>query len=317
MENNLLLEAEAFDRQIIERVKNGHIPDLRYTEKCEYFYNNVWRHPDYVKMDFGEIFELIHATIEQYLPIKVAKVLEVGCGPGFISLELARTGYDTTGIDLSPINIKIAQEFADTDPHNKERGILKYIAGDFFSNRELESRFDAIVFVGALHHFHNQRQVLGRVTELLEKNGIVIVHEPTRDRVEKKNAAIHQMIKTLLSLSGGYYEPVPIYKSTAEIEKDVESAFNEMRYEEESGEKLQSVNDNSAGYREMVAELKDEFTQLDYQERYALFHQIIGGLRFSDQKNKELALAIKLFDKYLCDTGVIQSTEFFFAGRKK
>jgi hypothetical protein len=56
---NLIQEAEAFIRQILDRVENGHIPDLRYTQKCEYFYNNVWRHPDFVKLDCEEIFNII------------------------------------------------------------------------------------------------------------------------------------------------------------------------------------------------------------------------------------------------------------------
>ena len=64
MKPDLELEAAAFDRQILDRVENGHIPDLRYTKKCEYFYNNIWRHPDFVKLDFGEIFSLLEAAIK-------------------------------------------------------------------------------------------------------------------------------------------------------------------------------------------------------------------------------------------------------------
>lgn len=37
---NLHQEAESFDRQIDERIANGHIPDLRLSEPCDYFYNN-------------------------------------------------------------------------------------------------------------------------------------------------------------------------------------------------------------------------------------------------------------------------------------
>ena len=53
-------------------------------------------------------------------------MLEIGCGPGYISLELARFGYDVVGIDLSAHCIKIAQDFADLDPHIGERGSLEY-----------------------------------------------------------------------------------------------------------------------------------------------------------------------------------------------
>jgi SAM-dependent methyltransferase len=316
MNPDLELEAAAFDRQIIERIENGHIPDLRYVKKCEYFYNNVWRHPDYVKIDIWEIYSLLESALRKNVKNVNARVLEVGCGPGFISLELARSGFNVVGLELSLENIKVARRFADLDPHKLERGNLEYVVGDFFSNDDVNGKFDAIVFVGALHHFPDQYQILQRVKEVLNEGGIVIVHEPTRDRVEKRNAAVSQLIKTLLSLSGGYFEKIGPYKLTSEIEKDVNAGYLKLKYEGDSGEKVQSVNDNSAGHKEMMAELKKTFEEVDYQERYAFFHEIIGGLRFNDEKNREMAETIKLFDKYLCESGVVQPTEFFFVGRK-
>jgi len=317
MDADLVLEAESFDSQITERVRNGHIPDLRYTKKCEYFYNNVWRHPDFVKLHFGEIFANINDAIKRYVEKPVPQILEVGCGPGFISLELARNGYDVTGIDLSPQCIKIAAEFSEKDPDKQGRGQLNYVVGDFFSSRQLNRKFDAIVFLGSLHHFPDQVQTLQRANDLLDLRGVVIADEHTQDRAEKRNAAIYQFTKTLLSLANGYYESISNYSSTQEIEEDVRLAFHTMKYEEPSGEKLQSFNDNSAGYKEMYPLLQSIFEQLDYQERDAFYHEVIGGLRFSDEMNKQIASTIKLFDKYLCETGVIQSTEFFFVGRKK
>ena len=317
MDADLELEAESFDSQIEERIRNGHIPDLRYTKRCEYFYNNVWRHPDLVKLHFGEIFTKINDAIKRFVDKPVPQILEVGCGPGFICLELARNGYDVTGIDLSPQCIRVAREFSEKDPDRLSRGELKYIDGDFFSTGQLNGKFDAIVFLGALHHFPDQVQTLKRANELLDQAGAIIVDEPSQDRVDKRNAAIYQFTKTLLSLTNGFYEKVSAYSSTEKIEEDVQKAFHRMRYEEASGEKLQSFNDNAAGFKEMYPALTSTFQQLDYQERYAFYHDLIGGLRFSDEMNKQIANTIKLFDKYLCETGVIQSTEFLFVGRKK
>ncbi len=42
---DLYQEAEAFDSQIEERIATGHIPDIRLTAPCDYFYNNSWRRP--------------------------------------------------------------------------------------------------------------------------------------------------------------------------------------------------------------------------------------------------------------------------------
>ncbi len=53
------LEAQAFDDQIKERVKHGHIPDLREVKPCDYFYCNPWRHPELVHIDMGESLQLM------------------------------------------------------------------------------------------------------------------------------------------------------------------------------------------------------------------------------------------------------------------
>jgi tRNA G46 methylase TrmB len=95
-EDSLTHEAQAFDEQIEERLAAGYVPDLRQARECNYFYNNSWRHPDYIKLDFVEQFNLIHKTVEKYKPcaITLPKILEIGCGPGHMSLELARNGFD-------------------------------------------------------------------------------------------------------------------------------------------------------------------------------------------------------------------------------
>ena len=42
-------------------------------------------------------------------------VLDLGCGTGRMTLELARRGYDMTGVDLSPEMLNVAREEADSE----------------------------------------------------------------------------------------------------------------------------------------------------------------------------------------------------------
>ena len=109
-------EAEAFDRQNAERVANGHVPDLRRVEPCDWFYNNPWRRPAYAELEFGEQAQVVRDAIRRYVAAPRPKVLEVGCGVGFLSLELARNGMDVVGLDLSPESVAIARRFADEAP---------------------------------------------------------------------------------------------------------------------------------------------------------------------------------------------------------
>jgi len=202
-------EASYFDQQILERIANGHIPDLRRAPRCEYFYNNPWREPEYVKLDFGEQFELIARNLTKLIGPR-AKVLEIGCGPGYLTLELARAGFDVTGVDLSQVCIDIAVRFAAEDPYKKERGGLNYHCMDILNSHDVlgEKSFDAVIFLGALHHFPDQRGINQVVTKLLKPGGYVLIHEPVRDMADIRNAAIVHLVRTVLSLSGGYFQKI-------------------------------------------------------------------------------------------------------------
>ncbi|MGA0120516.1 MAG: bifunctional 2-polyprenyl-6-hydroxyphenol methylase/3-demethylubiquinol 3-O-methyltransferase UbiG, partial [Methylophilaceae bacterium] len=47
--------------------------------------------------------------INQNIPLKDKKVLDVGCGGGILSESMAQLGAEVTGLDQSEIAIKIAQ----------------------------------------------------------------------------------------------------------------------------------------------------------------------------------------------------------------
>jgi SAM-dependent methyltransferase len=60
----------------------------------------------------GPFAERIAADIAAVAPDS-AQVLEVGCGPGHLSIRLARHGFAVTGLDLDPAMIARAQATAD------------------------------------------------------------------------------------------------------------------------------------------------------------------------------------------------------------
>jgi 2-polyprenyl-6-hydroxyphenyl methylase/3-demethylubiquinone-9 3-methyltransferase len=319
-ENNLRLEAQAFDTQIEERIAHGHIPDIRLAKPCDYFYNNPWRRPEYVKLDFGEQYEVIYDAIikNSDKEPKQTRILEVGCGPGYLSLELARAGFDVIGLDVSPKCIEIASRFANEDPWLTQRGKLEYISGNFYTSPLLKTNsFDVIVFLGALHHFPNQAETLQRTHELLTNEGLIIAHEPIRDRVSLGNAAFVNLLTTLLSLNNNFYKNCKLSSDRNDILFEIEKTFNLLRYENDDGEKIQSINDNEAGYEEMYPQLSGLFKEISCTWRYAFFHEFIGGLRFSEEKNIQIATYLREIDRILVDTGVLNATEFMFVGRKE
>lgn len=290
-----------------------------WRKPCDYFYNNPWRRPEYVKLDFGEQFEVIRDSIVSLLgkECNEIRVLEVGCGPGYLTLELARSGFNVVGLDISDKCVEIAKKYASQDPWRADHGSLEYISDDFYTSQKLEkASFDAVIFLGALHHFPDQMATLDRARELIRMGGLIVAHEPVRDRVTHGNAAFVHLLRTLLSINSNFFTAHEMSVDRIQLLKEVDKIFNSLKYENEDGEKVQSINDNEAGYAEMYPQLCSLFKQERFEWRYAFFHEFIGGLRFDEETNAKAAKFLREMDRILVETGVLNATEFLFVGRK-
>jgi 2-polyprenyl-3-methyl-5-hydroxy-6-metoxy-1,4-benzoquinol methylase len=313
----LRLEAEAFDSQIRERVGHGHFPDLRRLTPCEWFYNNTWRHPALVNLDAGEVFRRIRDALRQHLPPGRKRVLEIGCGPGHLSLELSREGFDVTGVDISSACIEVARNIAADDPWQSERGGLQYVVGDVFELApEFAAPFDAVVFAGALHHFPDQEGILSLCEDLLAPGGLIAAHEPVRDRTTIGDAAVLCLLRLTLSQAGGWYRSLEVPADEEELLSEVNRVFAELSYTEENGSKAQSINDNEAGFADMNAALEARFEVLEVEPRHAIFHKLVGGLRLDEKRNAELARLFFDMDRLFIQLGVLEPSVFFFLARK-
>ncbi len=71
------------------------------------------------EIDYKEFADYYEAVFERY-DIKPELVLDLGCGTGNITLELAERGYDMIGLDASPEMLEIAMEKA----REREKEIL-------------------------------------------------------------------------------------------------------------------------------------------------------------------------------------------------
>jgi SAM-dependent methyltransferase len=111
-----------------------------------------------------------------------AQVLDVGCGPGWLSEFLARCGYWVTGVDVSEDMVRIARERVDAikDPIGEGNRAL----AEFHAMPVLElpwrSRFDAAILYDALHHFDDEVETLRVIRRTLAPGGRIFIHEGIR-----------------------------------------------------------------------------------------------------------------------------------------
>lgn len=301
-------EAAAFDSQIRQRVDAGHIPDLRHCGRCEWFRNNPWRDRGFIDLVYGERFRWLAARLAPGL-----RILEVGCGPGYLSLELARAGHDVVGLDISQESLDVARRTAAENP--PQEGRVVYVAGDYLT-LDAGDGFDVVVFNNALHHFSAQQQAARRARALLGERGQVVVMEPCRERMTAPSAAVWLLVETLLSAGGLYYETAPLLASERELQERLDVCLRRGRYEDEAGNPVQSPNDLAATHEGMLAAMEETFDTVDHDWEGAFYAGIIGGLRCAAPEDEvRLARHIRLVDRFLVESGTLPAVGFRWRGR--
>ncbi len=102
------------------------------------------------------------ALLESAVPHDARRVLDVGCGDGFLSARLARRIPDVTALDLDGPVLRRAQARFPSAP-------VRWTHGDVMT-ADL-SGFDAVVSNAALHHLADTGAALRRLADLLRPGG--------------------------------------------------------------------------------------------------------------------------------------------------
>jgi len=98
-------------------------------------------------------------------------VLDLGCGSGWLSIYLARAGFEVTGLDISRHAIRLSKEWAE-----KEDLDIHFEVGDIADLHYPESAFDAIVGNSIFEHFPYEMTTLTlkRLRKVLVPGGVFI-----------------------------------------------------------------------------------------------------------------------------------------------
>jgi len=129
-----------------------------------------------------------------------ARVLDVGCGEGILTRELAARAGSVLGIDVDAASIERAR--ATTTERN-----VDYVCADVMRHPLAVANFDAVVSVATLHHLGTEAGLM-RLSELVRPGGVLAVlglasSELPRDLAREFAAAI---ATRLYRLRRGYWE---------------------------------------------------------------------------------------------------------------
>jgi SAM-dependent methyltransferase len=130
----------------------------------------------------GEVDRLLECLGEQ--GVEPRRVLDLNCGIGRHSVELARRGFDVVGTDLSPLYVKIAGDRAEKVGLS---GKVRFRVADMRRiGQELrdEAPFDAVVNLFTSFGFYDERtndEILSQCLNLVKAGGVFVLEIMNRD----------------------------------------------------------------------------------------------------------------------------------------
>ncbi|MEO7264159.1 MAG: class I SAM-dependent methyltransferase [Ferruginibacter sp.] len=134
------------------------------------WFNSPYYHLLYFNRDETEAAAFIAKLIEYIKPTIEAKMLDVACGKGRHSMQLASLGYDTTGIDLSEESIEEALKVENDKLHFYQHDMRLPFWINYFDY--------AFNFFTSFGYFNTQREndnSIRTIAQALKPKGIFVM----------------------------------------------------------------------------------------------------------------------------------------------
>ncbi len=130
------------------------------------FFRKVLLYPEYVHLRFaGRDILPFHGE---------GRLLDVGCGPGKLLRVLRDWGWDTYGVDFSPVAVEYARK-----KHN-----LKVDLGTIHDAKYPANHFDVVMFNHCLEHVYDPIESLMEAHRILKPGGVLQITIPNADSFE-------------------------------------------------------------------------------------------------------------------------------------
>jgi 2-polyprenyl-3-methyl-5-hydroxy-6-metoxy-1,4-benzoquinol methylase len=152
------------ERRFFDDMAKQSVPRRMSSEVLERYARPKWPHLFGKEMMFTLAGDL-----------KGKRVLEIGCGEGVASVQLAYCGALVDAIDISPISIEVARKRAELNGQS-----VNFIIGDFIKDNHIfRNAYDIVWCDMILHHLVDSlTTVIGAIYRSLRPDGLFIAREP-------------------------------------------------------------------------------------------------------------------------------------------
>ncbi len=136
---------------------------------------NIWETAKNSPMYFQEMIR--YEAVLKHLPKTATRVVDLGCGDGYLSYLMAKSGHIVTSVDLSANRLKKFEQVA------KEYH-MEQVQADIKRTNLPSAFYDAVVCSEVLEHIEGYEDVLREANRILKPGGTFLVTVPYNEQLK-------------------------------------------------------------------------------------------------------------------------------------
>jgi 2-polyprenyl-3-methyl-5-hydroxy-6-metoxy-1,4-benzoquinol methylase len=177
------------------------------------------RHPE--QTNFFQV-EVLRRSIELFcseLASPESRILDLGCGTGYLTLPLLKCGHRITGVDLSREMLEVLQ--LQIPPSARSRSAFNVLGVEEFLDTDTGS-YDAVVMSALLHHLYDYESTVRKICgKLLSGGCLLIFFEPLKQNIASSlRFGLHKILARLdesIYKSAMRLENIPLFEEDYEL----------------------------------------------------------------------------------------------------
>ena len=231
--------------------------------------------------------------------------LDIGCGAGWLSLELARNGMDVDSFDISNKRIEIAKEYLKNNPFKEGFGSINYQVADINKINLEKSKYQSVVSWDTLHHIPAIDRLVKEIYESLKPNGYFVIYDHIGLR--KKNRMLIKILRSPLVI----LSKIKKIFETGNIKKDLKSSLGQ------TGKIVRSPFEDITG-EEMIGVIKKYFEIETLETQLCFLANLANDLLTLPEAIKyHFLLILKVIDDLLIKMHILKGEYIFIIAKKR
>jgi len=147
------------------------------------------------------------------------RVLDLGCGAGFLANYLAARGHLVTGVDTTEENLAVARAHAPTTPISPDAvvGTAAYRLGDACALPYPDASFDVVCAMDLIEHVARPDELVAEAARVLRPGGMFFFH--TFNRTWLANLIVIKGVAWFVNNAPADLHVIELFRSPAELEE--------------------------------------------------------------------------------------------------